>query len=526
LSPEEFRAQRAERLGGRERGRSKGQQAQPTENEQFQTAAAATDDQAELLPFVDSSPPLDATTEQTIRPTTLTTALVALDLDAAITGEEPIKKKKRRSRGGAKRTARKNALRLAAGELLPQDNLGTTAEGTPDAVAPVAAEETRSVSAEGKKSTVIAKSVPVKRGGRRDEPGRVPRVALFATGQAAIGDEAPATADAEAPVLATSQAPIAEPATTATPDAQSPENDVAALVPAPPAQPRNNRNRKNRGAAKADATEVPIDNDSALAQPSELSAEAPEAPVPEAPGGETPTLLDNPAPASESLEKAPAPVSARQQRRSKARVISAARTEKPAIDTPIIPVPDQIRVRTQVAAGVMRGSSASLIAPMAQPKKAVATKKVAASAKKEPDVASETEMTPVAKTASPKPTAKPETANPGEAADIPVTPEPVARQAAKAAPTAKKTAAKKAEAADEPAAKPPTQKPTAKKVVKPAVAPEAPTPKTAAAKTAKAPATVKTSPAKAPAVKKPAAKPAAKSTAAKPKPPKKPDSPS
>jgi hypothetical protein len=58
--------------------------------------------------------------------------------------------------------------------------------------------------------------------------------------------------------------------------------------------------------------------------------------------------------------------------------VSAARTEKPAIDTPIIPVPDATVVRTQVAAGRLSGSSASLVVPAATPKKAVATKKLAA----------------------------------------------------------------------------------------------------------------------------------------------------
>ncbi|MDB5233457.1 MAG: hypothetical protein JWR44_450 [Hymenobacter sp.] len=392
LSPEEFRSQRSARNErGRRDGRGKGQPVQPSENEQFQAAT--------LLPAPPEVPCV-ATQLPQAAADAATTALIAEvmstsplpDQAMGVAGEEPVKKKKRRSRGGAKRTARKNALRMAD-EMTPENNAdagNAPALISPDAV-PAAGE-----TPERTKVSVITKSVPVKRGGRRNEGGRLPRAELFAS----AAEEAPDAQDAEMPALATALPAEAIPTGLVSPTAEEPAKATGT---------RNNRNRNRKGARPegvalgaeptpptvTDAAATPVIGTAeelsgvpvlpnrparnragrdkqrnvtlaaAVPAPAEITASAP---IPEA---TTPAV-------------APAPAPARKSNRAK-RVISGARTEKPAVDTPVIPVPDATMPRTQVAAGRMMGSSASLVEPTAQkpaavPKKAASTKKPAAKA--------------------------------------------------------------------------------------------------------------------------------------------------
>ncbi|MBF9142165.1 GSCFA domain-containing protein [Hymenobacter properus] len=368
LSPEEFRAQRGQRPErGRRDGRGRNRQGQPTENEQFQTAAFAgeTADAPVIVPEAraEAVAALEANLME-LAPAPLAADLVAGADTAA--NAEPAKKKKRRSRGGAKRTARKHALRLAAeaenqalSSAMPGDD-----SAEPDSPAAAAAVGQPSETTEPKKSSVIVKSVPVKRGGRRGP--------LFA---APLEPSAETTApvDAALPLPTPAIPPLEIPAVSNEPSPAP----LASEANAPAT--RNSRNRKKKNAAKANPA-------MGTAAPAAEVTEN-EAPTPAVgsaviettrqPAGEEVA----PAIASNELAQTESPVSAinadvtpsgdgntparRSPRRAKARAISGARTEKPAVDTPVVPVPDASQVRTQVAAGRMKGSSASLVAPAA-----------------------------------------------------------------------------------------------------------------------------------------------------------------
>ena len=366
LSPEEFRAQRAARSGRPERdrrdGRGKGQRDIASENEIFQTAAASVEEQPEILNAVNLTETTSGTdSERAEQLAAASTKLIVNDLSDA-EGEDSVKKKKRRSRGGAKRTARKNALRLAAGELLPETDTSSLSEAvevtssTPENENDVAAPETPN-------SSVIAKSVPVKRGGRRNQPGRISRVELFAA-----PTEGPDTENLQLPVdtelpLVTASMPL----TAAVVLSSIPVAVVAAV-----ANPRNNRNRNNQSAAKIEAGNVPtklVPATSVVKEAVETAAINREAPVAKPTGSTRATVPTT-------------PVSSSKSNRAK-RMVSAARSEKPAIDVPVIPIQD-VQLRTQVAAGRMTGNFASLVAPTAPsfPAKKASTAKKPVTVKK------------------------------------------------------------------------------------------------------------------------------------------------
>jgi hypothetical protein len=492
LSPEEFRAQRAARSGrperGRRDGRGKDQPAPVTENEEFQGAAFAN----ELL----ESP--------VIVPVAAGEAIAAMETglnEPLETGseQEPTKKKKRRSRGGAKRTARKHALRLAAETGLSEDQLaasgdaleGTTGSGT----------EAPTTRPEGQKSSVIVKSQPVKRGGRRNEGGRVPRVALFA---APLEEQVVETqqVDAELPV------PEFIAAETVITETVLPEI-VSAVTPDETVTPssRNSRNRKKKKAAKAAAAEanegitaptlpmaeaessLPIANAEQLSgidsQP-EVETQRDENRREALPVAAMP-IADQAATTSEPVIEKPAG-GGKSARRNKSRAVSGGRAEKPAVDTPVVPVPDPTAVRTQVAAGRLMGSSASLVEPVEPIAKAASVPKATgkkASASKTPTkkaaaveapapviaapVAPETlEVTaPAATPVKPKAKAAKATAEP-QAATAPETPAASAKPAAKSATKKPAKAATKAEATPPAAEKPVTKAAAKSATAKPA----------------------------------------------------------
>ena len=503
LSPEEFRAQRAARPNRPERGRRDGRgrgQEVPTENEQFQTADSTDAQAAALQPVSEAR----AETTAAIEPV-LTEQIEAGSQDKEDTasaagedvGQEPGKKKKRRSRGGAKRTARKHALRLAEGE---EPSVADAA------IHSIVSPENRGARPDERKASVITKSVPVKRGGRRDEAGRVPRVPLFAA-----PSEQPMAGDVELPPLKLA------PALVALPEGLR-ETAAAAEAPVAESKSRNSRNRKKKGVARgetdsalsaagseetpppiASAVDLPIGTAEELSG-APVSAAAPTQPLDAAGAGQTvPAVQAN---------------AARSPRRSKARAIGGGRAEKPAVDTPVVPVPDATQLRTQVAAGRLLGDSATLVEPVVAGRKAAQSKK-----------------------AGPVSAAKPKTASQAAAAKNPVSPKVKSAKAVPALiapvlevvpPAANKPAARTQSAAkNKPVAKagakatPP--KPAASKpAMSEPAAPPAAKPKGAAAKAATPPTAVL----KKAAVPK-AAKPkaSAKPTAAPAKPLKKPAKP-
>ena len=430
LSPEEFRAQRAARSGrperGRRDGRGKDQPVQLTENEQFQAMAFAEEATGALTLVPDTAGEALAAIEANLGEQPETGALTAATGAEVASSQEPVKKKKRRSRGGAKRTARKHALRLAAEtdvseEQVPDSGaaLGTAASASPE----------ESVRQEGQKSSVIVKSQPVKRGGRRNEAGRVPRVALFAAPAVEMAAETQ-QADAELAV------PTVDNLETVLPEIISAVTaDEQLATPS-----RNSRNRKKKKATKAASTEategaippaftsvesplgLPIANAEQLSGSGAESQPANEPARDENQREQLPVaalpVTDQTVTLSEPVATPPASGS-KSARRSKGRVVSGARAEKPAVDTPVVPVPDPATVRTQVAAGRLMGSSASLVAPTVPSSKATpkapATKVTASKAKAEKEAAVKTDeqavsaapivpedATPAAKTRKPK----------------------------------------------------------------------------------------------------------------------------
>ncbi|GAA3977230.1 hypothetical protein GCM10022407_23190 [Hymenobacter antarcticus] len=541
LSPEEFRAQRAARPDrperGRRDGRGKGRVPQPTENEQFQTTSfdaagslASPDLQEEKLPAV-VTPAALVTPEASTTPSQ----------DAPAAEQEAGLKKKRRSRGGAKRTARKNALRLAAEmgvDADQADDLATAPDAASgDAIAVPIIVEGQNTRREGQKSSVITKSQPVKRGGRRDESGRVPRVSLFA--EPALAAAEMPMADAELPVLIPMLS-LETPAVQAGEDA----SDTETFTPSRNSRNRNKRKAANAGADASETTEtsaavatdaaavLPIANAEQLFGATEPEARPqgrgdnqrqPQVPVAALPVT-TPDATAVSAVESVANPNEPSQPPTAKRSNRKSRAVSGGRAEKPAVDTPVIPVQDASAVRTQVAAGRMTGSSATLVEPSVMPRKA-ATKAV------------------TVKPAVPK--AKPATAPVAASVPVVVAPEVPAsaskpKTAAKAkfkktAPTAVETPAAKAvvpaKAAKPAAAKPAVVKKSpavaAKPVAAVTVATKPPTKAKPAAKTvtkpAPKPADVQPVATKAAGSKaSPTAKAPAKPAAAKPKTPKKP----
>ncbi|MDO7876905.1 GSCFA domain-containing protein [Hymenobacter sp. ASUV-10] len=302
LSPEEFRSQRnrdRDRRGRNDRRNRDERALQPTPAVEAAEVASAQFEVEEEA--VETTQPLElaedtASAFQVLGLGMPSAAQTTVDASPVLPDNQP-KKKKRRSRGGAKRTARKHAARLAA-EGIPADGIvadatvvGTTEEvvdfATPtsaiEMVEPVAAvelpEAAQSVTTvaetlpevptttigipdanpqwnsrrEGKKSTVIQKSTPVKRGGRR---------VLFntpAVADSSIVEAAPVVAPplpelpAVPTIVATPELPVIEMSVTET---EALGGAAPATVAPPTAQKSRNRNR-GKGNKPAVATAVP-----------------------------------------------------------------------------------------------------------------------------------------------------------------------------------------------------------------------------------------------------------------------------
>ncbi|GAA4346899.1 hypothetical protein GCM10023185_01570 [Hymenobacter saemangeumensis] len=417
LSPEEFRRQRAERD---RRGRDERRPERPSRQE-----AAPVPEPAEAMPApVDEQADLDVAEEYASATEVLglsseTAATATLDPAPA---QEPGKKKKRRSRGGAKRTARKHAARLAAeaegqataGQELPADftenatadtattpalpastptpaaplsEPATAGENTPavvlpetPAVAPVEqvveplpepAPALRPEERKGKKSSVITKSTPVKRGSRR-APRVVdaPPAPLPLQGQAELPELPEVVATPTAPVL-----PVL------------PQPEAAAELAASPVPSKKSRSKKSGKAAAPDQSLPLPGTDSPTTEPVTPVAEALEQPAAPAAakgkgkGPKRKALYQEPA-----AEPAPAPVLP---------PAEAAAAE--------VPKPAPKRGKGKVAAPVVPPAAEAPAAPAA-PVEAPAPKARRKPAKAAP--AAPTEPAPAAEPAAAKPKAR------------------------------------------------------------------------------------------------------------------------
>ena len=458
LSPEEFRSQRAARPSRPKRGRRDGRgQDQPEvagENEPSRTAALADDQPGDASPIITTELPMAAQplVEQSGEPTAFIGAS-SPGLEAT-NSEEPAKKKKRRSRGGAKRTARKNALRLATGEAAtPDADLPQDAASAPPVVAEElasATEETTEAQLGEPSSPAISAPAPTKQGSRRNKQGRGPRVELYASKPDVPTDEQtlePAKAELSP---SESTIPAEEPSTIA--------SDAPAIEPGSVASKRN-KSQGRRDVVPANAVKNPAatsryDVTELSAPPTSKEEPLPDAGTSEPTGSATtsrnkpkkqPATPTVPAPVATkpipavsepaTLETGPPPAGRRSNRAK--RVVSGGRAEKPAVDIPVVPVPDESSLRTQVAAGRMKGTSASLIEFTAEP----ATKLKKAAAPKQP-----------AKPAAPKKATKKKPANSAPAPE-PAAPEAQPSVAEVSTPAAKrKPAATKSKAVAKPAA--------------------------------------------------------------------------
>ncbi|AMJ66749.1 hypothetical protein AXW84_15940 [Hymenobacter sp. PAMC 26628] len=484
LSPEEFRAQRAARNNRPDRGRREDRNVES--NSEQPVADAATT--ANAVASAGLAAPIEAFDDNTVA------------ISPTVDGEEldPAKKKKRRSRGGAKRTARKNAAKLAAGG---GDEAFTPAE--PDATAEGAPALPRNPQPEARKSSVITKSVPVKRGGRGRDRSQNDAASVEET------DDAYTPTSTEAAVAP--QLDTAPQADTNEPVAQA---AAAATEPTAPVDDRSG-NRRNQGPKARPLFATPAQG---------------------APGTSDDLEANTAAAAS---QPAPAAAAKKSNRRRPSLI-----TETPPM-TPIVPIRTEVRT-AGVAAGRMRGSDATLIVNVPA-KKAVAPK-AAVSKAAAPKAATAPKVTDAPKAATPekaapkaaKPEAPAATAVPEVAVAAVVTApaivpsNPKAKAPKAVAPKAKalKTAAPEAatskaavpesaapEAATPKATAPETVAPKAtasKAKVPKAAAPKAEAPKAKAPKAApKAKAATPASEAPAPAAKRPA-KSRAKKAAASP----------
>lgn len=392
LSPEEFRQQRANRERGGRNDRRKGRHGEPKLSPAEELAALESGTPQPLVPLV--APLLPEAAEASL----VEVSPMAAILEAGTDAGDTTKKKKRRSRGGAKRTARKHAALLAeAGGLASPVVAGAGDEhpATPAApMAPAAPAETLPATegAGPRKSSVITKSVPVKRGGRNQ------RGKLWAV------PEGGATA---AEPVAGQPAPMPE----ATPP--MPAREARQPVPALPI------------AAEASAPTLAETVLGLKSKPKVNWDEVrPAAPAPVAAPAAVPT-----APVAVPTA-APAPVAkanpSRNKKKARPTPVVAASVVTPVADAPVV-------------------ATAPVVLPEAPPVAAAPTSKPTATAKK-----------PAAKKAgtSGKPTPANAVAAP-VVAPTPVVPTPAALEtvAAKALP-AKKPTASKAPPAAKPAAKP------------------------------------------------------------------------
>ena len=547
LSPEEFRAQRAVRPErGRRDGRGKGQAVQPNETEQFQAASFAEADEFAQQPFLPGLAPVDLTPVAAAAAAKVAIIEAAADAD----GLEAGRKKKRRSRGGAKRTARKHALRLATEMDMDGGQLTVSEAALEDDAEELIIPSNAAVALARAENPAAAPEIQEPRRNRRGDGGRVPaRGPLFAAPAAS------ATANAAPETFENSMAISA---------AADLELD------APVSSSRKSRNRKKKKSGRPVATEVAdAGQNTAPAQAPRGAVEAvvdqetlnaarndnqrnnrrPQAlPVATLPtGGATAATAATPvvlvpafsaAPTAESSQfNTPTPQAAKPSKR-KSRAMVGGRTEKPAVDTPIIPVVDASMLRSQVAAGVLMGTSASLVeptAPVKEDKRAApfktraATVPVVAKAPAKPGIratvaapaaAAAASKLPVTKSAASAKSKMPAKAGPASrvmkapatstSADAKMSPAPNAAVVAPAATTAK-TAPKKGM---------PTNAPKITKASTAAVTPETPGKTTKAARSSKAAAATSAvakpvaTPAAAPATRRPAAKSTAKPEAA------------
>ena len=373
LSPEEFRAQRAAQPRRERRdGRGKGHAAQPAETEQFQAASFAEVDEFAQQPFLAGRAsadlvPVASATEVTIGGT---------DADTDADDQEEGRKKKRRSRGGAKRTARKHALRQTAELDLNESQLPTSlaaleaalATKTDARVAPIPTETSPTIP-----------EAPEGRRGRRNEGGRGPaRVPLFAVAATPTNGAPETAADSTASADGTADSEQAAPVSSArknrnrkkkksgrTGETETADADQNATQPQTP-----------RGATKAAVDQETLDAARNNNRRGNRRPQQQNQPVAALPVGSTaaavattPVVLvpavPRAAPIAEfSQPTAPAPKPSKR----KGRAMVGGRTEKPEFDTPIIPVVDTSMVRSQVAAGRLTGTSASLVEPAAPAK--------------------------------------------------------------------------------------------------------------------------------------------------------------
>ncbi|MFD1468287.1 GSCFA domain-containing protein [Hymenobacter caeli] len=405
LSPEEFRAQRAARNNDRNgRNRRNADQQMPVEE-----------------PIAPAAPPVPYPAEsvEAAAPVAGQAALFAADG----TETDPSKKKKRRSRGGAKRTARKNAARLATTEA-EEGAENPVADAELAAPAEEVAAAPRNPQPEPQKSSVITKSVPVKRGGR-DRGRNTEKAAAQPHAAAAEGAPAAESAPGSATTL---------PAAAGQPVSGAPLA-AEALVPAAP-EPSGNRNRDDR---RQQPKARPLFATPAAAAPPAAPAARPEYEARPKPG---PTLAELLA---------------------------------PPLVRPTGPV-----------AGRMRGATATLVTSTLAAKAAKPTAKATKPAVEEAKPTAKANK-PAAKTAEPAAKATVKPAKPAAKAATPTTKAagPVAKPAK---PTAKAGATKKAEVAPAPAVEARKAPASRRTAAKPAVAAPAAKPAPAAPAAAQQPA--------------------------------------
>lgn len=407
LSPEEFRAQRAARNNRPERGRREDHSADSGPKQPVAEVAATADASV----TADLATPIEAFDDS------------AVEASPTVDGAEldPAKKKKRRSRGGAKRTARKNAAKLAAGS--DDEALAAT---EPDAATEGAPALPRNPQPEARKSSVITKSVPVKRGGRGRDHLQEEAAPLEAT-----INEYPTVPVEGAAALQLAKAPQA--------DINEPVAQAAASANEPTTfaddRPGNRRNQgpKTRPLFATPALGAPTASDSLEAT-------------------DTVAAPSQPAPAA----------AAKKANRRRPSLIA----ETPPM-TPIVPIRTEVRT-AGVAAGRMRGSDATLIASV--PAKKAAAPKAAVSKAAAPKAAAPLKAA-APKKAAPK-AAKSKTAAVEAAVEAPV-PEVATPAAPVVAPSTPEAKAPKAKA---PKAAAPKAAPRRKAAAPTPAAPEAPAP--------------------------------------------------
>ena len=504
LSPEEFRAQRAARPArperGRRDGRGKGQAAQPSEIEEFQAANFAQADAFAPAPLLTTHHNTELTPVASAPEATPGAPATPLEME----GTEASPKKKRRSRGGAKRTARKNALREATEMGLDEGQLAASMAALEAAAATLTGGE--QLPATGERPTGREPREPQdsreSRNNRRRDGGRgTARVPLFATPEASDA----ATDLGAVPAAAITQA-----------SANTGDEGAGTDSAGPGSSARKSRNRKKKkgnraGAPESDSsaaagaaataepaqpqprgTEIVVtDNADALARNDnrrdnnrrdgrngrDNGRRQPALPVRETGAvATTPVVFVSAASgaaaqsttppvaatsvAGSAQSTSPAPSSAQKPSKRKSRAMVGGRAEKPAFDTPIIPVADSSAPLTQVAAGRLTGTSASLVEPTAaaKPRNAVAGKPAASNAKGVKPGAGKAAAQPAAATTAVSAVPSVSAAKPVAAPAAPSPAAPAgkgakATQAAKAKPAAVQAAATVA-AAPKPAARP------------------------------------------------------------------------